>query len=1025
MRLFCKKLISAILVLLICITSYPLAASVSAEGAWGEFNVVIRGGSAVFETRNGEFEGAADGGDVLIVTADEAPGRTFEYWRTSEGDAITDPEFRMLVHDNAYISAHYADTSDYPFGDWELYWETDDCEVPSIMIRENARGDAEFKEKYVNYGQHRFGEWEADAQAHRAVCTVCGRDVWEDHEWSEEVVIEEPTHDETGIVYRKCQVCGYEDNDLIPPTDEHKWGEYTVTVPASGSTPGQRSRNCVWCGAAEEATYYLDPDLESLWKDHFMNFYFSTRYGGSREERYYSCTNPDGSVLYVFAMQLTTTNARDYDQTFIFMYTDDGDPTTLEPVYLTKSGSSSSSMMQSFRWAPYDYVHDFAGFVSVIGHPDGVNVPGITQGNNMGGRGATLTWRYDDWAEEINSHHIGTSVDPADIPDNIWYEVEATNVQFAKTNVYDPGGSGTLLYSGGGFDGCTTYRKEVSPGEYEYMTVDPVSGAVVRKIEPVSHTTSYFRYYKEVIDADAYALLTENEKKAYVCRNDIASLIASFTSENGRIGISNFSLEVPDPYTYVRVQVDRTVYGSDFRVSGRNWDYSCYSTNVTGVHRTDISPDYPNYYALTFTWDAENENFDTFERWEMWNFATETWETVSTDHEMVLNTYASPLTDLTVIRPVYFKNESRFYVQVEGGWFCYEGEDIHRNNEEVPIGSRIYLVGEPVEGDLVLTYFEDQMNNQQIYPYSTFTVTDHINAEACYESFHTEVSIETYNCEGGFVCFADYYQEGDMYACYPDEFYYGDTAYVCAISDTENGYTDGDFLGWYRIGYDDYGEEVRTLLSTDMTAEIEITESGTIYAVWNTDSGEEEGDFLEGKLYLTAENGFIALSRRNGGGEYEMRSSGDPYGENVCEIRQNSYSSLMTYGWEEIKMYDDPTDDLNLTGWNVTYTEADTEEEITVPVEIYEEGYATFYIDEYEYYFEGVPIAFVGEGVSAVVIGDVNGDGLVTSKDIRTIKQYLAGLLGDDDINFAGADVNGDGDITSKDIRELKQLLTA
>lgn len=57
--------------------------------------------------------------------------------------------------------------------------------------------------------------------------------------------------------------------------------------------------------------------------------------------------------------------------------------------------------------------------------------------------------------------------------------------------------------------------------------------------------------------------------------------------------------------------------------------------------------------------------------------------------------------------------------------------------------------------------------------------------------------------------------------------------------------------------------------------------------------------------------------------------------------------------------------------------------------------------------------------------GDVNGDGVVSAKDIRDLKMYFAGLLQDDDIVFGNADLNGDGDITSKDVRELKQLLVS
>ncbi len=60
-----------------------------------------------------------------------------------------------------------------------------------------------------------------------------------------------------------------------------------------------------------------------------------------------------------------------------------------------------------------------------------------------------------------------------------------------------------------------------------------------------------------------------------------------------------------------------------------------------------------------------------------------------------------------------------------------------------------------------------------------------------------------------------------------------------------------------------------------------------------------------------------------------------------------------------------------------------------------------------------------------ILLGDVDGDGNVTAKDARLLKQYLAGLVGDDDIIFDNTDVNGDGDISAKDSRALKALLVS
>lgn len=60
-------------------------------------------------------------------------------------------------------------------------------------------------------------------------------------------------------------------------------------------------------------------------------------------------------------------------------------------------------------------------------------------------------------------------------------------------------------------------------------------------------------------------------------------------------------------------------------------------------------------------------------------------------------------------------------------------------------------------------------------------------------------------------------------------------------------------------------------------------------------------------------------------------------------------------------------------------------------------------------------------------LGDANGDGKVNSKDIITLKKYIANLdptTGASTVTvFAGADFNSDGKIDSKDIIALKKYI--
>ena len=172
MKTVSKKLLSVLIVTVMLASAIPFGTPVAAA-VRGDHTVEVIGGTAVFDSRSEAFEGLADDGDVLTVTANDVPGRTFEYWKTSEGDIITDSGFRMLVYANAYVAAHYEDTDDYEFGEWETVYESDDCTVPSVMMRENALGDADFKEVYVNGGNHSFGEWHSDHAVQQAHVSTC------------------------------------------------------------------------------------------------------------------------------------------------------------------------------------------------------------------------------------------------------------------------------------------------------------------------------------------------------------------------------------------------------------------------------------------------------------------------------------------------------------------------------------------------------------------------------------------------------------------------------------------------------------------------------------------------------------------------------------------------------------------------------------------------------------------------------------------------------------------------------------
>ena len=57
------------------------------------------------------------------------------------------------------------------------------------------------------------------------------------------------------------------------------------------------------------------------------------------------------------------------------------------------------------------------------------------------------------------------------------------------------------------------------------------------------------------------------------------------------------------------------------------------------------------------------------------------------------------------------------------------------------------------------------------------------------------------------------------------------------------------------------------------------------------------------------------------------------------------------------------------------------------------------------------------------MLGDLNGDGLVTAADAVILSRALAGLIELTPVQMLAADIDGDGDITSADVVILSRYL--
>ena len=62
-----------------------------------------------------------------------------------------------------------------------------------------------------------------------------------------------------------------------------------------------------------------------------------------------------------------------------------------------------------------------------------------------------------------------------------------------------------------------------------------------------------------------------------------------------------------------------------------------------------------------------------------------------------------------------------------------------------------------------------------------------------------------------------------------------------------------------------------------------------------------------------------------------------------------------------------------------------------------------------------VVASFEAEVVGDVLKGDVNGDGKINARDAMLALRYVAGEVGDGDVNLAALDVNSDGKVNARD----------
>ena len=68
-------------------------------------------------------------------------------------------------------------------------------------------------------------------------------------------------------------------------------------------------------------------------------------------------------------------------------------------------------------------------------------------------------------------------------------------------------------------------------------------------------------------------------------------------------------------------------------------------------------------------------------------------------------------------------------------------------------------------------------------------------------------------------------------------------------------------------------------------------------------------------------------------------------------------------------------------------------------------------------------VSNVSEPSNPAVIGDADGDGTVTMKDVLLARKFIANMIGEGDLDLAGADADGDGTVTMKDVLLMRKIV--
>ena len=866
--------------------------------------IVISGGTATFRgketvTTNSDLYGdnatvyVAQENDVLNVTLNDQEGRVFKYWANANGTIIPDKDFSMLVFRNGYYYPVFED-SDY-YSNRKMIHEGN-CEEGILYMLTNSKGDTKYELEFSKFGRHDLTAYvDYDSQYHRQECVICGEIIFEKHTEYTSEIVKEPSHKEEGLMKYEC-LCGHTWTEAIPTTDEHSidYNDWHIVEESKNGHYGKYRVYCKHCDYYEEYWYLGGLDFASFIDGKMIHYQYT--YGGkvSHDEYYYNYINAEGKKVYVWAFQYAyeySTN-NDYNDTYIFMYVDDGNPTTIEPIYLSKSRGDRKA---EYLWAIYGYAHDVNDWVALLDSPD-LNVgcsSGMLLGNNMSARVSLFASNHDYWAEVYNKLRIPTSKEYNDFSDTSW-EI------YGEANASD----GREIIS---------YVRDKGSSYQQYFHVDKATGITFGY---ENYGTSYIsvyimKKYKTIVSPEEFINLDEEGQNVSYSYGDIEEDIKSLCAK--RNSFNNFTLNVLENPTAFRLIVSDPT--NSLKLGG---SYANVLYNTAQVYNSGES--------ITFSWQGTEDI--VFERYEIWDFVNQKWVLLSDNPNYTFNTQDNPRKEAAYIRVIshevldVVEPNQTYNITIENGYFEIDGEK-YTGTVEVAANTLVYVYAKEIAGKTLDHWIDG--NNLEFLG-DSFTVSSDISLKPLYKDTLYKFICESWN-EEAYVSV----NSAEEKKYYEFESKIGDK-YELSTSPLPEGKC-SEFIGWYLRIMTYSGSEEFILISDSKSFTYEIMgnkfsyeESGTkvivLYALWTTG----ENPFAKKNVDIKVENGFVNYSN----------------GEVPSKSYDNAYSALSIFSMGMATFFDDPTDETIYNAWDVAYRY-----EIEGEVQHY---IAMSYEDEYDFY---------------------------------------------------------------------------